>query len=287
MTSKGLFVGLTTVDIQYFVESHPLQNSKVKAKDKPIVVAGGPAANAAVAFCVLNGQADFYTCIGENAFRRVLSDDFMESKVKVIDAMSEKMHEPIIASVLTNTSNSDRTIITHHPDSIYIEDALEKVNISDYDFVFTDGFYPELAVPVCKKARDMGLPVIFDGGSWKPQMPDILPFVDIAICSANYMPPGCTSVNDIIQFTQKMGVRHVAISRGEKPIITDEGEISIQKVDAVDSLGAGDFLHGAFCWYYMQNKNFTNSLQKASELATFSTRFKGTRSWTANWNSKL
>ncbi|HKK81174.1 MAG TPA: PfkB family carbohydrate kinase [Prolixibacteraceae bacterium] len=287
MVSRGLFVGLTTVDIQYFVESHPLENSKVKAKEKPFVVAGGPAANAAVAFCVLNGEADFLTCIGENAFRRVLSDDFMASKVKVVDALSEKKYDPVIASVLTNTSNSDRTIITHHPGAVEVESFYDNLKIEDYDFVFTDGFYPELAVPVCQKANRLGIPVIFDGGSWKPQMPEILPWTDIAICSANYIPPGCSTMAEIIDFTQNFGVGHVAISRGEKPIYTHEGEITIEKVCAVDSLGAGDFLHGAFCWYYMQSNNFMNSLQKASELATFSTQFRGTRSWIERWKNDL
>ncbi len=287
MEIKGLFIGLTTVDIQYFIEYYPEQNSKVKAKESPLVVAGGPAANAAVAFGALSGHPDFYTCVGENAFRRVLLDDFNRMKVNIIDAMSGKVYTPIIASVLTNTSNSDRTIITHHPKEIQVDDILGKIDLDDYSFVFTDGFYPELAVPVCKHAQEKGMPVIFDGGSWKPQMPDILPFVDVAICSANYIPPGCTSMDDIIKFTKKMGVKHVAISRGGQPIYTDDGEIGIQKVEAVDSLGAGDFLHGAFCWYFMQNKNFAASLQKASVLATFSTQFKGTRSWIGDWSSKF
>lgn len=285
--SRGLFIGLTTVDIQYFVESHPLENSKVKSKEKPLVVAGGPAANAAVAFSVLKGQADFLTCIGENAFRRVLSDDFMASKVKVVDAMGEKKYDPVIASVLTNTSNSDRTIITHHPEAVDVGTFYEELRINDYDFVFTDGFYPELAVPVCKKAKNAGLPVIFDGGSWKPQMPEVLPWVNIAICSANYIPPGCSSMAEIINFTQNFGVGHVAVSRGEKPIHTNKGDVSIDKVNAVDSLAAGDFLHGAFCWYFMQDHDFLGSLKKASKLATFSTQFKGTRSWINFWQKHI
>jgi sugar/nucleoside kinase (ribokinase family) len=209
----------------------------------------------------------------------------MTSKVKVIDAMREKKYDPIIASVLTNTSNSERTIITHHPGLVEVGGAFKQIRINDYDFVFIDGFYPELAVPVCKMAKNAGLPVIFDGGSWKPHMPDILPWVDIAICSANYIPPGCSSMTEIINFTQSFGVKYVAVSRGEKPICTNMGDINIEKVDAVDSLAAGDFLHGAFCWYFMQGHKYMDSLKKASKLATYSTQFKGTRSWIEHWKN--
>jgi sugar/nucleoside kinase (ribokinase family) len=51
-------------------------------------------------------------------------------------------------------------------------------------------------------------------------------------------------------------------------------------VKVVDTLGAGDFLHGAFCSYYLQlNLNFENALNQAANLATFTCKFEGTRNW--------
>lgn len=58
------------------------------------------------------------------------------------------------------------------------------------------------------------------------------------------------------------------------------GELPVKKVSAVDSLGAGDFLHGAFCYYYLEAKlDFEKALKQAMQLATFTCQFKGTRSW--------
>ena len=54
MKKNGLFLGLTTIDIQYFVDSFPASNVKVKTHPPEIMV-GGPATNAAVAFAHLNG----------------------------------------------------------------------------------------------------------------------------------------------------------------------------------------------------------------------------------------
>ncbi|MBN1769478.1 MAG: hypothetical protein JXR50_04935 [Prolixibacteraceae bacterium] len=278
---NGLFVGLTTVDIQYFVDAHPHEDSKLKADAAPLVLPGGPAANAAIAFAALSGHADFLSCVGQNEFSDFVTIAFEAKNVKLIDAMQALPYHPIMATVITNVSNSKRTIVTHHPDALdlKIDKPLSSVDLTDYDFVFTDGFYPELAVPLCKMARENGLPVLFDGGSWKPQMPEILPLVDVAVCSANFIPPGCTTYKQIFEATRNFGVSHMAISRGSEPIITPTGTIPVEITDAVDSLGAGDVLHGALCFYYSQGYEFEEALQKASIIATFSTRFRGAQAW--------
>jgi sugar/nucleoside kinase (ribokinase family) len=284
---KGLFVGLTTVDVQYFVDTHPDENVKLKADEPPLVLPGGPAANAAIAFAALSGNVEFLTCVGENAFQSFIFNEFEKKNVTLVDAMQAKAYNPIMATVITNTLNSNRTIVTHHPDAVNVDldHLIASINMDDYSFVFTDGFYPELAVPLCKMARARGLPVIFDGGSWKPQMPVILPLVDVAICSANFVPPGCNSYEQIFEATLAFGVTHIAISRGRDSIITPDNAIQIEKVKALDSLGAGDVLHGAFCYYFINGLAFENALHKASVVATFSTRFRGAQAWIEHWGN--
>lgn len=281
---KALFIGLTTIDIQYFVDKYPEPNTKVKA-NSPVITAGGPAANAAIAYTYLGGNADFLTCIGQNSFHGLLYTEFDQNNVNIIDFFKCQPFQPIIATVITTTNNGDRTILTHHPDPVENHDKLKLIDLSSYSFVFIDGFYPELAYPVCKHAKNKGLPIIFDGGSWKPQMVNLLPLVDIAICSANYCPPGCKSIDEIISYLKMLGVNKVAISRGAKSIVTEKSEIHVKQVAAIDSLGAGDILHGAFCWYY-QFSDFENALIKAAKIATFSTLTKGTRKWMES-DSKL
>ena len=65
---------------------------------------------------------------------------------------------------------------------------------------------------------------------------------------------------------------HVAITRGANPILGwDRGrrfEIDIRKMDAVDTLGAGDVLHGAFCYHFARMGEFEPALRMASEIAT-------------------
>ena len=71
MQYSGLFIGLTTIDIQYFVDTFPESNRKVKT-EAPEIFVGGPATNAAVAFAKLNNGAFLASPVGKNPFQIVL-----------------------------------------------------------------------------------------------------------------------------------------------------------------------------------------------------------------------
>jgi sugar/nucleoside kinase (ribokinase family) len=47
----------------------------------------------------------------------------------------------------------------------------------------------------------------------------------------------------------------------------------------VDTLGAGDVFHGAFCYYFAQTGDFAGSLQAASRVAAVSCRYFGAMRW--------
>jgi sugar/nucleoside kinase (ribokinase family) len=73
------------------------------------------------------------------------------------------------------------------------------------------------------------------------------------------------------------------ITRGQNSILFQEGteikELAVQKVSIVDTLGAGDIFHGAFCYYYMTTASLIESLVNASIVAGKSCQFFGTREW--------
>jgi sugar/nucleoside kinase (ribokinase family) len=47
----------------------------------------------------------------------------------------------------------------------------------------------------------------------------------------------------------------------------------------VDTMGAGDIFHGAFCFFSSEGKGFVESLGEAANIAAESCRYKGTREW--------
>lgn len=281
MHYRGLFIGLTTIDIQYFVDTFPQSNSKVKT-NPPDILVGGPATNAAVAFAHLNGGANLATAIGDNSFTAYIQKDFNRTQIDCVDLVAAQKNNPVLASVITS-ENGDRNIFTYNPAEIESEKGVKQLfNDTKPQVILLDGFYPVFGVQCAQLAKEKGIPVVLDCGSWKPQYNKLLEYADIVICSADFFPPNSNNSDDVFAFLKSKNIQKIAISRGEKSILYFDydkfGEIEIEKTFVVDTLGAGDFLHGAFCYYYLKN-SFITALSKAALLASKTCKFKGTRDW--------
>jgi sugar/nucleoside kinase (ribokinase family) len=284
MKYNGLFIGLTTIDIQFFVSDFPKPNKKVKT-EPPAILVGGPATNAAVVFAHLNMGANLVSAVGKNPFYSFIQTDFSKTQIHFTDLVTSQETNPVLASVITSKQNGDRNIFSHYPEAIQSEIKPKQLTERlQPDILLLDGFYPEFAVECARLANNHSIPVVLDCGSWKPQYEELLQHTDIAICSADFFPPGCSNTNDVFDFLKSKKVFQSAISRGGQSILFQDekgrGEVPVEKVKVVDTLGAGDFLHGAFCSYYLQlNLNFENALNQAANLATFTCKFEGTRNW--------
>jgi sugar/nucleoside kinase (ribokinase family) len=284
MPFNGLFIGLTTIDIQFFVEKFPQSNKKVKT-EPPKMLVGGPATNAAVAFAHLNKGAHLVSAVGRNPFSSFIQKDFNSAQIHFTDLTATQKTNPILASVITSKQNGDRNIFTHYPEPIQPEiSPVELFNTLDPEILLLDGFYPEFAVDCARFANERQVPVVLDCGSWKSQYQELLQYVNFAICSADFYPPGCSNTDDVFNFLKSIRVIRAAISRGGQSLLFQDekggGEVPVEAVNTIDTLGAGDFLHGAFCYYYLQlNFNFEKALEQAAKLATFTCNFEGTRTW--------
>lgn len=278
---SAFFLGLTTLDLLYLIDSFPQPNEKMKAQQLQ-VEPGGPAYNAATTFAHLGGQIELATVIGHHEFSEYFAHSAQASGLQLHDLAPDRKSRPAMASILT-LPNGDRTIITqarpedrgpfHLPDPIWTDKP---------DIILIDGYFPEAAIQVMEEARANGITVVMDGGSWKPQTAALLPLVDILICSADFHLPAELG-DDLVTYCQSVGIQHLAITRGELPILSyDAGQLSqipVPTIDAIDTLGAGDVFHGAFCWYYAEGNSVKESLGLAAEIAAKACEGIGARGW--------
>lgn len=283
MSSRGLFVGAITIDIQYLVETFPAPNSKSFAKQLGMST-GGPATNAAVTFSHLGGQAHLLSVIGSHPFTQFMTDELQRYGVKSTDIAPATHQTPPISSIVTTAPHGDRSVVTWASRKIAGAAAtLDGMSPGDFDIVLVDGFYMEVCQVVAEQAKKAAVPVVLDAGSWKDGMESLLPFVEIAICSENFSPPGVTSHALVLRYLRDLGIQYAATTRGERPIIYSsrdgEGEIPVSGIDVIDTLGAGDIFHGAFCYSYAKLEPFVIALENAARIATRSCQSFGTRSW--------
>lgn len=282
---KGSFLGFLTLDLQYLVSSFPQSNSKNKALASALDT-GGPAFNAAASFSFLGGDCDFYSVMGEHPLRAYLSQSFQNYKLNAIDLCPSHRALPPIAAILSEAANGNRTVVGPPRPPIPID---PQVVLRHFDrkssIVLVDGFHMEAAITLAKLAKAEKIPVVLDGGSWKPGMEQLLAQVDIAICSQDFrMPDGRTPQ---WEYFQGLGISALAITRGEAPILFfashQQATIPVPTTEVVDTLGAGDVFHGAFCYYFAAGAKLSESLAAAAKVASFSCRYLGAKAWMQAW----
>jgi sugar/nucleoside kinase (ribokinase family) len=55
--------------------------------------------------------------------------------------------------------------------------------------------------------------------------------------------------------------------------------LTVPQVEVVDTMGAGDVFHGAYCYFASTGRGFIESLAEAAKVASESCRYAGTREW--------
>jgi len=282
---RALFVGLATIDLSYVLDEIPRRNAKISVSGQQLT-AGGPAANAAVAFAALGGSSTLVTAVGQHALAAVIREEMLRFSVTLHDIGADQSAAPPVSSILVLSKTGERTVVsanaTAFPSLSFVFDARWFDGIS---ILLVDGHYMQLCTKAAQLARSRKIPVVLDSGSWKEGMEALLSCVDIAICSDDFRPPDCRDDKDALEFLARAGIARVAITRGAAPIRYRQegvtGEIPVEQVRARDTLGAGDIFHGAFCFSTCQGHKFTDALKFAAQVATFSCCHIGTRAWIA------
>ncbi len=278
---RGLFVGLSVLDILYRMEAPPKPNSKNVVRERGIF-AGGPAANAAVTFAALGGDARLVTAIGRHAVGGLIRDDLETHGVRVDDRIPEFDDVPSVASVMISP-NGDRLAASTAANGLPAPSLDFEVGEGSPDVLLVDGHLLEMCIGAARRAREAKIPVVADCGSWKPGFERLLGYVDIAICAEDFLPPGAASPANVFELLRNWGVGRRAITRGEKPVLVDGGPaVRVPKVQAVDTLGAGDVFHGAFCYSLGAGvESFEDQLSAAGKVAALACESFGTRAWIA------
>ena len=280
----GLFVGLVTLDLIYLADSPPQNNQKIVATDYT-AAAGGPATNAGVTFSYLGNAATVTGVVGSHSMTHLIKSDLADRQVQIVDLQPTTNNPPPVSSIIVTQGTGERAVISMNATKIQASSTSLPTNILDnVDIVLIDGHQMSVGKEIAIAAKAKNIPVVIDGGSWKSGFENILPYVDYAICSSNFFPPNCRQEAEVFTYLGEFTIPYIAITHGEKPITYNlrgkSGQIEVPQLQAVDTLGAGDIFHGAFCHHIFQdNRNFIDALVCAADTAALSCRYFGTRHW--------
>ncbi|NUU18627.1 carbohydrate kinase [Cellulomonas humilata] len=286
--------GLATLDVVQVVDHVPAPDEKLVADDLAVSF-GGPAANAAATAVALGVPTVLVTALGTGPVADLVRAGLVAAGVEVVDLLAGRPGSPAVSTVLVTRSTGERAVVsvnaTGTSDLAEAADAAVESVLAPATAVLVDGHHLGAARVVAAAARSRGLPVLLDGGSWKPGLGALLADVDHAVLSADFALPGAP--DDVLGAVAQLGPRFVAQSAGGGPVriltIGPDGTRTSSLVrppdvptsEVIDTLGAGDVLHGAAAAALARGVDAGPALAEGVLRASESVRHRGALGWTS------
>jgi sugar/nucleoside kinase (ribokinase family) len=281
---KIVCAGIAVQDIVMRVQNFPAPGSKVHASEF-IVTGGGCAANAAVTIARLGGRAAFagpFGGVNDPVSTRILAD--LKSEGIDCSGVARKEDGTASVSLILLDASGEKTIATRR--GVNLGEVLPvdaAALVGDADAVLIDNRFPEFVTAVCRAAQARKIPVVIDLDlATRPDDP-LLALGSHVIASSEAL-RASTGETDYGAGLQRLA-KHLmssflAVTDGPNGIYwLEQGALKHMpafKVDAVDSLGAGDAFHGAFTLALAEGRALPDILRFASATAALKcTKFGG------------
>ncbi|MGV8976682.1 MAG: PfkB family carbohydrate kinase [Cellulomonas sp.] len=290
--------GLVTLDVVQAVERLPGADEKIVATDLEVGF-GGPAANAAAAAVALGVRTRLVTALGSGPIADLVRSGLGEAGIELVDLLDGAPRTPAVSTVLVTRATGERAVVsvnaTGAGDLSERARELAQEVLAGASVLLLDGHHLDAAIVLAGTARGAGVRVVLDGGSWKAGLGGLLALVDDAVLSADFLLPADPGFPDgraiadrrtALESVIALGPRFVARSAGAGPVqylLSDgtSGAVeppSVPPGEIVDTLGAGDVLHGAYCAEVARGVGQVQALGCAVATATASIRHRGARS---------
>jgi sugar/nucleoside kinase (ribokinase family) len=298
--ARLLCCGLTTWDIVQVVDRLPGPDEKIQALELRAGV-GGPAANAARTSAALGVRTRLVTALGSGSIAELARADLAAAGVEVVDLALGLDAGPAISTVLVTRGTGQRAVVSTNAVAAPRLHQLPDRVLDGITALLVDGHHLELAIRLARDARKAGLPTVLDGGSWKVGQEALLDAIQLAVVSGDFVLPaflggrGIDTPDDALRRIAARGPSFVARTAGAGPAYYLHGSeehgqpallgripVSAPPGRIVDTLGAGDVLHGAFAAAIAVEWTPEDALGYAMELATASVSHPGALGWTTD-----
>jgi len=277
-------VGLNAVDTVFGVPHFPACGGKAPFRDERLSP-GGQVASAMVACASLGLRTKYIGSVGDDERGRIQTESLRLAGVNVESMQLRKGCATQSAYIVIDSASGERTVFWRRDDCLRIEPAeITYGDIACGRLLHIDGHDIEAVGHAARIARSAEVPVTVDVDTIYPGFDQVLPHVDYLIGSSEF-PLQWTKQNDPFQaletIQREYKMRVAAMTLGaDGALALEDGRFIYSPgfmVDCVDTTGAGDVFHGAFCYAVLQRMSMREALDFSNAMAALNCRAFGAR----------
>ena len=277
-------VGLNATDTLILVPKFPPYAGKAPFT-REIVSPGGQVASALTVCAKLGQRVKYIGSVGDDQRGRIQIESLREAGMNLDDVQVITGCPNQSAYIVVDQSTGERTIFWHRPECLRIDPTrITPEKIACARMLHVDGHDTPAVERAARFARECGVPVSVDIDTIYPGFERVLPSVDYLVASTEF-PPRWTGEPDpvraLARIQDEYGMRVAAMTLGEYGALARAaGRIHYSPafvVDCVDTTGAGDVFHGAFCYAVLEGLPLEETLEFANAMAALNCTQFGAR----------
>jgi sulfofructose kinase len=277
-------VGLNATDTLLILPHFPAYAGKI-AFEEEILSPGGQVSSAMVTCATLGLRVKYIGTVGDDERGRIQMESLLGSGINLDDVQIRKNCPNQTAYILIDRTTGERTVLWSRPECLrLLPDEIQPEQITCARLLHVDGHDTTAIAKAAAIARENGIPVTIDVDTIYHGFDKVLPCVDYLITSSEF-PIQWTNERDpfraleMIQNEYKMHVAamtlgaHGALARVDGRFYYSPAFV----VNCVDTTGAGDVFHGAFCYAVLERLDMYDALDFSNALAALNCTALGAR----------
>lgn len=277
-------VGLNATDTLLIVPHFPAYAGKVPFHEE-ILSPGGQVASAMVACARLGLRAKYIGAIGDDERGRIQMESLLGTGINLDDVQHCQNCANQSAYIIIDRSTGERTVLWRHDDCLRIDpERIAPEQIASARLLHIDGFDTRAAARAAAIARGHGIPVTLDVDTIYHGFDRVLPNVDYLVASSEF-PAAWTGIDDpfhaLETIQNEYGMKVAAMTLGAHGALArHNGRFHYSPafvVNCVDTTGAGDVFHGAFCYSVLQGMPMRDALEFSNAMAALNCTAIGAR----------
>jgi len=277
-------VGLNATDTLLVVPHFPAYAGKVPFEAE-VMSPGGQVASAMVACARLGLRVKYIGSVGDDERGRIQMESLRSTGVNLDHVQLRTGCANQSAYIIIDGSTGERTVLWRRDDCLRIDpDEIGEEQIACARLLHIDGHDTAAVAHAAAIARRHRIPVTVDVDTIYKGFDRVLPNVDYLVASSEF-PANWTGIRDPFEALESLqteyGMKVAAMTLGAHGALAREGGRFIYApayvVNSVDTTGAGDVFHGAFCYAVFEGMTIAAALDFSNAMAALNCTALGAR----------